>query len=583
MRLSQFFFISLRETPAEADLIGHQFLLRGGFIRRLSSGIYHYLPLAFRSLNKIIHIVREEMNRAGAQEVLLPVLHPAELWQETGRWDQYGELLMRLTDRQGRDFCLGPTHEEVIVDLVRRSVRSYRQLPFNLYQIATKFRDELRPRGGLIRAREFLMKDAYSFDRDEAGLEISFQKMKEAYERIFCRCGLNAIVVEAEAGAIGGTDNLEFMVPYPEGEDRLLQCHQCGYAANRERAQRSPSPSFQEALQATVNCPTLEKVFTPQQKTVEQVSGFLGVAPCQLVKTLLYDADGQLVAALVPGDKELNEAKLQRFLGQPVKMADAHAIQTVTGASVGYSGPVGLSEKGVRMIADYDVALMSDFVVGANEDDHHFIHTDWRRDFSIDDFADLRFAEAGDLCPKCQSPLSEERAIEVGHIFKLGTYYSEPMRATFVDESGQERPFVMGCYGIGISRILATVAETYSDRDGLIFPITIAPFECWLMSVEGEGELVAVAEELYHHLLSARIEVAYDDRLESAGVKFKDMDLVGAPIQVIVGRHYRAEQKVEIRLRERRDQPVLVPVQKVREEVSRLRSELYQRLDPDKG
>ncbi len=582
MRLSQFFLVTLRETPTEADLRGHQLLLRAGFIRRLASGIYNYLPAAHRSLSRIINIVREEMNRAGAQELLLPILHPAELWEETGRWDQYGELLMKLKDRQGRSYCLGPTHEEVITDLVRRSVRSYRQLPFNLYQIATKFRDELRPRAGLIRAREFLMKDAYSFDQDEAGLEVSFQKMRTAYERIFYRCGLSTIVVEAEAGAIGGSDNLEFMVVSEEGEDRLLRCTRCGYAANRERANRQPDPSFKEGLEATASGPPMEKVFTPGQKTVEEVSSFLSVSPSQLVKTLLYEADGQVIAALIRGDKELNEAKLQRVIGKTVTMADPDVIASVTGAPVGFSGPVGLHQKGVLLIADYDIAPMTDFVIGANENDRHFIHADWRRDFVIDQFADLRFCEDGDPCPKCGTALEEKRAIEVGHIFKLGTHYSGTMSATFIDENGEEKPLIMGCYGIGISRILATVAETQSDQDGLVFPVTIAPFECWVMSVESDGELAEVAESLYKDLARSGIDALLDDRKETAGVKFKDMDLIGVPIQVIIGRHFRQNEKVEIRLRTNRSEPALVPLSETVGFVSELRYRLYQERDPDK-
>lgn len=584
MRLSQLLFVSLREAPTEAELISHQLLLRAGFIRKLAAGVYNYLPLAWRSLLKIIAIVRDEMNKAGAQEVLLPFIHPAELWQESGRWDEYGELLMKLTDRQRRQFCLAPTHEEVITDIARQMVRSYRQLPFNLYQIATKFRDELRPRGGLIRAREFIMKDAYSFDRDEAGLDKSFEAMRLAYIRIFQRCGLPFVIVEAEAGAIGGTENLEFMVIAENGEDRLLQCLQCGYAANRERAERCPPDGFEEAVRvrATIQS-SLKKVHTPNQRTVEEVSRFLGVLPSQLVKTLLYVADGEIVATLIRGDRELNEAKLSRLLGKKVTMADAATIERLTDAPVGFSGPIGLKEKGVTIIADYDIAFMSEFVIGANENDAHFINANWGLDFPVDRFADLRFAESGDGCPRCNSALQIRNAIEIGHIFKLGTRYSQPMKATFVDEDGTEKPFVMGCYGIGISRILSTVAEISNDRDGLVFPISIAPFEAWVLPIENIGDLRDTAERIYADLLQVGVEAIIDDRDEGAGVKFKDMDLVGVPIQIIVGRTVRERGEAEIRLRRDRTDRRYVPVEKVAEKVKELKQKLYAELTPSSG
>lgn len=582
VRLSEMLFVSLREVPAEAELVSHQLLLRACFIRKLAAGVYSYLPLAWRSLLKIITIVREEMNRAGAQEVLIPFLHPAELWQETGRWDEYGDLLMKVQDRQGRWFCLGPTHEEPVTDLARQLIRSYRQLPLNLYQIGTKFRDELRPRGGLIRAREFIMKDAYSFDRDEEGMDRSFERMRQAYIRIFRRCGLPFVIVEAEAGAIGGTENLEFMVITESGEDRLLQCPQCGYAANRERAERRPPNGFSEIVKAgSRGSAPLQKVLTPNQRTVEEVSRFLNVPPSQLVKTLLYVADGELVAALVRGDHELNEAKLARVLGKKVAMADAATIERLTNAPVGFSGPIGLKEKGVRLIADYDIAFLQDFVVGANEADAHFVNANWERDFPIDQFADLRFAEGGDGCPRCAGNLEMRTAIEVGHIFKLGTRYSEPMKATFVDEDGKEKLMLMGCYGIGISRILSTVVETSHDDDGIIFPISVAPFEAWVLPIENEGELREVAERLYADLQGAGVETVIDDRDERAGVKFKDMDLGGVPIQVVVGRTVRERGEVEIRLRRNRHEPRYVPVDKVVDTVLKLKQQLFAELQPD--
>ncbi len=575
-------FVSQREVPAEAELVSHQLLLRACFIRKLAAGVYSYLPLAWRSLLKIIAIVREEMNRAGAQEVLLPFMHPAELWQETGRWEEYGELLMKLQDRQGRWFCLGPTHEEPITDLARQLIKSYRQLPLNLYQIGTKFRDELRPRGGLIRAREFIMKDAYSFDRDEEGMERSFEAMRQAYIRIFRRCGLPFVIVEAEAGAIGGTENLEFMVIAENGEDRLLLCPQCGYAANRERAERRPPDGFEAAVKTPPQSTApLQKVLTPNQRTVEEVSRFLQVLPSQLVKTLLFVADGEVVAALVRGDHELNEAKFARFLGKKVQMADAATIERLTNAPVGFSGPVGLKEKGVRLIADYDIAFLKDFVVGANEADAHFINANWGRDFPIDQFADLRFAEHGDGCPRCSGQLVMHNAIEIGHIFKLGTRYSAAMKATFVDEDGKEKLLLMGCYGIGISRILATVAEVLHDEDGIIFPISIAPFEAWVMPVENEGELREVAEQIYADLTAAGVETVIDDRDERAGVKFKDMDLVGVPIQIVVGRTVRERGEVEVRLRRQRTNACYAPINQVVETVQTLKQQLFAELSTD--
>lgn len=575
-------FTTLREVPAEAELVSHQLLVRASFIRKLAAGIYTYLPLAWRSLLKIIAIVREEMNRAGAQELLMPFAHPAELWQESGRWDEYGDLLMKVHDRQGRWFCLGPTHEEVVTDLVRQMVRSYRQLPLNLYQIGTKFRDELRPRGGLIRAREFIMKDAYSFDRDAAGLDKSFEAMRQAYIRIFTRCGLPFVIVEAEAGAIGGTENLEFMVIADSGEDRLLQCPQCGYAANRERAERRPSEGFEEALQrGTTHGAPLQKVHTPNQRTVDEVARFLGVPPSQLVKTLLYIAEDEtIVAAMVRGDHELNEAKLMRQVGKKVRMADAATIERLTNAPVGFSGPIGLKEKGVLLLADYDIAVLRDFVIGANEADTHFVNANWGRDFPVDRFADLRFAEDGDGCARCDGKLQMRSAIEVGHIFKLGTRYSEPMRATFVDEDGREKPFVMGCYGIGVSRILATVVEVSHDEDGIVFPISVAPFEAWVLPIEADGDLRDVAERLYAELLAEGVEVVLDDRDERAGVKFKDMDLVGVPIQIVVGRSVRERGEAEVRLRRNRKEPLFVPLDRVTETVLQLRQQLYAELTP---
>ncbi|MCS7254129.1 MAG: proline--tRNA ligase [Armatimonadota bacterium] len=580
MRASQLYFPTLREPPSEAELISHKLLTKAGFIRRVAMGIYAYLPLGYRSLEKIARIVREEMNAICAQEIFMPALHPANLWEETKRWDECDEILFKLRDRQERPFCLGPTHEEVVTDLVRRDVHSYRQLPIILYQIQVKFRDEPRPRGGLMRAREFTMKDAYSFDKDEDGLEKSYQAMVRAYKRIFYRCGLRAIPVEAEAGVIGGTENLEFMVLSDSGEDKMLICSSCGYAANQERAERRKP--FEEPInmyhQDTML--PLEKVFTPNRKTVAQVTDYLGVSAEKLVKTLIYIADGKPLAVLIRGDAELNESKLRRLLGVPnVRMADPDEIRGLTKADVGYSGPIGLS--GVEMIADYDIAEMRNFVTGANEDDHHFINVNWGRDFEVTRFADLRFAKDGDGCPRCDSGLLHLRnCIEVGHVFKLGTKYSDSMNAKFVDEDGVERPFIMGCYGIGVSRILAAVVEVSHDEDGIIFPITVAPYELWMIPIDmNDDDIAGAAECLYSELIQAGVEAVIDDRDERPGVKFKDADLIGAPIQIIIGRTYKERGCIEVRLR-RDKKPSLVSAKEALGHILQLRSTLYEELMP---
>ncbi len=580
MRASQLYFPTLREPPSEAELVSHKLLMKAGFIRRVAAGIYAYLPLGCRSLEKIARIVREEMNAIGAQEILMPALHPASLWEETGRWEECDEILFKLRDRQERPMCLGPTHEEVVTDLVRRDVRSYRQLPLTLYQIQVKFRDEPRPRGGLMRAREFTMKDAYSFDRDEEGLERSYRAMVRAYKRIFFRCGLKAIPVEAEAGVIGGTENLEFMVLSESGEDSMLICESCGYAANRERAERRRPFEEPMGTRSQDDMLPMEKVFTPNQKTVAQVTSYLKVSADRLVKTLIYIVNGKPVAALVRGDAELNEAKLRRLLkASDMRMANPDEIRQLTGADVGYSGPVGL--KGVEAIADYDIALMRNFVTGANEDDHHLINVNWGRDFEISLFADLRFARDGDGCPRCDSGMLRQRnCIEVGHVFKLGTKYSDAMNAKFVDEDGAEKPFIMGCYGIGVSRMLAAVVEVSHDEDGIIFPITVAPYEVWIIPIDmGDGEIADGAERIYSQLIRAGIEALIDDRNERPGVKFKDADLIGVPIQVVIGKSYKESGCAEVRLR-RDKKPTLVGADDALKYILELRSMLYEELTP---
>jgi prolyl-tRNA synthetase len=545
MRASHYFMPTLREAPAEAELPSHRLLLRGGFIRKLAAGVYTYLPLGWRVIRKIEQIVREESDRIGGIELFMPALVPQELLDETGRSGL--DILFRLKDRHQRPFTLGFTHEEVITDIIRHAVSSYRQMPLLLYQIQTKFRDEPRPRGGVIRAREFIMYDGYSFDTDENALETMYQKLREAYIRMFQRMGLPTLIVDAEAGAIGGGSNEEFMILAPGGEDRVLQCDKSGYAANAERCEL-PDPKLTPPPIEGV--PPAEKVATPNARTVEEVCAFLHTTPDRLVKTLLMRVDGKPVAALVRGDRELNPYKLMHALhGESVEMLDAETIQRLTGAPVGFAGPVGLPAD-LPLYADYELRGLQDFITGANEADAHLIHVCWGRDFPEPIWADLRVAQAGDPSPRHpEGILQEVRGIEVGHIFQLGTKYSQAMGALYTDAEGNQHPIIMGCYGLGVSRCLAAVVEAHHDEDGIRFPITVAPFEVILILVNPEdASQRAAAEQLYESLQAHGIEVLYDDRDERSGVKFKDADLIGIPIQVVVGRAVQDGQ-VEVRLR----------------------------------
>jgi len=549
--------------PADAELVSHQLLLRGGFIRKISAGVYAFLPLGWRVVRKIEEIVRQEMDRAGSQEVFLPTLQPAELWEESGRDDL--DILVRVKDRRDRAHYLGPTHEEIITDLVRRDVRSYRELPLLLYQIQTKFRDEPRPRGGLIRCVEFIMKDLYSFDVDEAGMDVSYRKMYDAYCHIFRRCGLDYMIVEAASGAIGGTETLEFQIPSEAGEDTLFHCDTCGYAANMEKAeighrdlQGSGGPEAPG---------TLTEVATPDMKTVEQVTAFLKVPASRLIKTLLYKADGNPVAALVRGDRELNESKLLRALGaKKVEMADPETVIRLSKAPVGFAGPVGLK---LPVVADFEIAGMANAVTGANKADAHLMNVNPGRDFEVSAFADLRNVVAGDPCPRCPAGIYvESRGIEVGHIFKLGTKYSEAMTALIQDETGKLVPIQMGCYGIGITRTMAAVVEVSHDRDGIIWPLTIAPYHVIIVLVNpSDPAQSGIAEKLYERLLESKIEVLLDDRDERSGVKFKDADLIGIPIQVVVGRS-AAEGRVELRYRQDKARQHLLTVEEALQHIA---------------
>ncbi len=569
MRLTSYYMPTLREKPAEAEILSHQLMLRGGMIRKLASGIYSFLPLGYRVVRKVEEIIRQEMNAKGALEVFLPVVQPAELWRETGRWDRFGKELLRFKDRGEREFCLGPTHEEVITDLVRNELRSYRQLPVNLYQIHVKFRDETRPRFGLMRAREFVMKDAYSFDADERGLSRSYQDMYDAYSRIFTRCGLRFTAVEADTGAIGGDVSHEFMVWAETGEDVIVRCCRCGYAANLERAEFQPSKGKWDEGEKP-----LEKVYTPNMKTVEEVTGFLGVSPSCLIKTLLYQTEKGFVALMVPGDREVNETKVLHLLGvEELELAASVHVEEITGAPVGFAGPVGL--KGVKLVADRTLDGMGNVVVGANEEDYHFVNATPGRDFSWDVAGDIVKARPGDRCHRCGTALEFSKGIEVGHIFKLGTKYSEAMGARFLDEKGQERPFVMGCYGIGVTRTAASAIEQSHDDDGIIWPISIAPFQCYLLPTNWErADIRNAAEGLYHRLLERGVEVLLDDRDERAGVKFKDADLIGMPIRVTLGERGIKKGLCEVKLR-REERPRDVSIEQAIEEVVSMRDALF--------
>ncbi len=530
MRQSQLLIPTLREDPGEAEIVSHRLMLRAGMIRKVAAGIYTYLPLGLRVIRKVERIIREELNKAGAQEVLMPIASPAELWLETGRWDFYGKELFRFKDRHERDFCLGPTHEEVITDLVRREVRSYRQLPANFYQIQTKFRDEIRPRFGLMRGREFIMKDAYSFDADEAGAKESYRKMYEAYKAIFTRCGLTFRPVEADTGLIGGTSSHEFMVLADTGEEGIAVCDACDYAANveraelREHAHKPPPETLREK----------RRVPTPGKKTVEEVTAFLKVPATQLVKTLLCRADGKPVAVLVRGDHEINEAKLKKALGATdLVMADPAMVEQLTGAPVGFAGPVGLPS--LTMLADLAVKPLTNVVVGGNAADTHWVDVTPGRDFTPHRYADIRNAVAGDACPRCAKPLRIVRGIEVGHVFMLGTKYSEKMKAIYLDKQGQERMMVMGCYGIGVGRTAAAAIEQNHDAKGIIWPAPIAPFHVHVLPLADKGKVLEAAIALETGLEKAGIEVLVDDRDERPGVKFNDADLIGCPYQVVIG------------------------------------------------
>jgi len=576
MRYSELLLPTLKETPTEAEVVSHRLLLRAGFIRKLSSGVYTYLPLGLASIRKVEQIVREEMNRAGAQELLMPMVQPADLWKESGRWEKYGPELLRFTDRHDRESCLGPTHEEVITDLVRREIHSYRNLPLNLYQIQTKFRDEIRPRFGLMRGREFIMKDGYSFDASEKGAEITYQKMYDAYHRIFKRCGLSFRAVEADTGTIGGSFSHEFMVLADTGEDTLVICKNCAYAANMEKAAVQPPAKTEEDVELL----PLQKIETPGKKKVEAVCGFLGIAPRELVKTMVYLADGAPVAVLVRGDHEVQPVKLKNMLGAvEVELADEKQVFDITGVPSGYLGPIGLK---IPVAADREIAAMANFTVGANEKNYHLQNVNFPRDFNVFQVADLRQVTADDRCPSCGGILELTRGIEVGHIFKLGDSYSKALKATFQDSNSEEQNFIMGCYGIGVSRTVAAAIEQNHDEHGIIFPLPLAPLQVIILNLDPQNtEITMAAESFYRQLQQEGLEVLLDDRDERPGIKFKDADLIGIPYRITIGKRFLQEGEVEIRTRGDGKTRSL-PLEKARAEVvSSIRDAMAATRDPE--
>lgn len=542
MRLSKYLLPTLREVPSEAEIPSHQLMMRAGLIRKLASGVYSYLPLGLKTLKKIENIVRESMDSHEAQELLMSAILPKEYFETSGRWKVFGPEMFRLKDRADRDFCLGPTHEEIFTDTVKNTIKSYKQLPVTLYQIQTKYRDERRPRFGVIRSREFIMKDAYSFDRDESGLDVSYKNMYDAYKEAFDKMGLEYLIVDADSGAMGGSGSQEFMVKSEVGEDTIAYCS-CGFCSNIEKAECVP-----EAVHENDDMLDIEKIYTPHSRTIEELTGFLNTTPDNFAKTLLYNADGKIVAVMVRGDREVNETKLANHLGcVDLELASPDDVVKTTGAAVGFAGPVGLD---VEVIADNEIAHMKNFVVGANETEYHYKNVNINRDFTPDYVGDFRNIEVGNLCPKCKNErIKTCRGIEVGHIFKLGTKYTDAMECTYLDENGKQQTPIMGCYGIGVSRCLAAVIEQNCDEGGIAWPVSVAPYHVIVVPVNSKNEKqAALAEDIYQKLLSAGTETIIDDRAERAGVKFKDADLIGIPVRINVGK--KAEDgKVEFVIR----------------------------------
>ncbi len=544
MRVTKMYAPTLREVPAEAEIPSHQLLLRAGFIRKSSNGMYTYLPLAWRVIKKIENIIREEMDKKGAQEIMMPIMQPAEIWQQSGRWGAYGAEMIRLKDRHGHEYCLGPTHEELVTTVAKADVSSYRQLPLNLYQIQDKFRDERRPRFGLMRSRDFIMKDAYSFDRDEAALDVSYKDMYDAYSAIFSRCGLVYRPVEADSGAIGGNGSHEFMVLADNGEAEIVYCTKCDYAADVEKAELSAIVAEEEA-----ELP-IEKVVTPDCKTIQAVCDYLKAPVEKSMKAVAFQSEKGLILCFVRGDHEVNETKVANAAGVvEIEMAEPELL-TTAGTVGGYMGPVGLDPEKVTIVIDETVMHMKNICCGANEAGYHFVNANPGRDFSATIVADIRLMQEGDPCPHCGAPVAKARGIEVGQVFKLFTKYSEPLKATYLDENGKEQPMYMGCYGIGVGRTMAACVEQNNDKDGMIWPVSIAPYEVLVVPVNVKDEAsMAKAEEIYNQLLHAGVEAVIDDRKERPGVKFKDADLIGYPLRVVVGPKTLSTGELEVKAR----------------------------------
>ena len=553
MRWSQSFIPTLREVPSDADVVSQRLMMRAGMIRKVAAGIYTYLPLGLRSMKKLEAIIREEMNRAGAVELLGPTIHPGELWMESKRWQRYGKELLRIKDRHERDFVYGPTAEEVVTDAVRNALNSYRQLPINLYQIQTKFRDEVRPRFGLMRGREFTMKDAYSFHASAASLDETYEAMLDAYSAIFRRCSLDHVPVEADTGNIGGSASHEFMVLAQSGEDAVVSCPNCRYGANVEKA---TSKFFDDEPETIVE--PMAELHTPGTQTIDDVGRFLGKPTSQLVKTLVFDTDQGCLMVLVRGDREGNEVKIKNVSGAEwMEMMPDSRFAEATGGPVGYCGPVGT--KAARVIADVSLKGRANWIVGGNKKDVHLGGANPGRDFPEPEYADVTTVVAGDPCPRCTTPLEIYRGIEVGHIFKLGTKYSEPMNCTFLDENGERKPMIMGCYGLGVGRTVAAAVEQSHDDDGIIWPMPIAPYEVVVTSLGKEETVRSVAQDVYEKLVAAGVDVIWDDRDERPGVKFKDADLIGFPLRIAVGAKSLANGQIEFSWRKDRVKQLGVP------------------------
>jgi prolyl-tRNA synthetase len=553
---------TLRQAPSEADTVSHQLLVRAGMVHQVASGIYAYLPLGWRVLRNLEQIIRDELDRAGGQELLMPVLQPYELWERTGRHQAFGQSLFSLTDRRERRLCLGPTHEEIITELVRHQVRSYRDLPLLLYQIQTKFRDEPRPRGGLLRVREFPMMDLYSFDTDEEGLDVSYQKMRRAYLNIFERCGLPTMEVEADSGAIGGKDSHEFMVVAESGEDVIIHCQQCRYAANMEKAQSAKPDGNHEPLKDK------EEIATPGMKSIEEVAGYLGIPKRQTLKAVFYTADGSLVFVAIRGDLEVNETKLKNALKcADLQLAGEDRVRQ-SGLVAGSASPVGLS--GIKTVADDSVKMGTNFVAGANRPDYHLKNVNYPGDFHIDMMLDIAVAQPGQGCPKCGAALVSTRGIEAGHIFKLGTVFSEELGANFLDQKGEMKPIIMGCYGIGVGRLMAAAIEQNHDDKGIVWPVPLAPYGIYFCLLGADNaEVAATAEKLYSDLEARGLGVLLDDRQESPGVKFNDADLIGIPLRLVVSPRTLKSKSAELKWRDK-EQSELVPLESIAQRIEQL-------------